>query len=206
VAIANRLIYLIISALIISCAQVDAARAGFFGGDEGKSGLDFNNGYDQHTVGTISGRAIAAPHRGERDTVVVAIKSGDETLNVVVGPGSYWEKKGIPISGNDELSVKGSRAQGKDGKTYLLAQKLVNRSSGAQVDLRNEKGEPAWSGRAMTGAGPEGAGAGMKRHDGGAMRDSGAAMRNSGGAMRDSGGMMRSGGGMMRSGGGMMRR
>lgn len=180
-ATTTRFFPIIICAIILSCASVGTARAGFFSSDEAKSGLDFNRGYDINTVSTMSGRVVAPPHQGEQENVMVEIKSGNETLNISVGPGSYWEKKGIAIKVNDELSVKGSKAQGKDGKSYLLAEKLVNRTTGAQVDLRNEKGEAAWSGRNLNGAGAA---------------DS---MRNQGG------GMMRSGGGMMRSGGGMMR-
>jgi hypothetical protein len=179
---ASRIFPIIICATVFAFAPAGSARAGIFGGDLGKSGLDFNRGYDVNTVSTLSGRVVSQPLPGEQDNVIVAIRSGQETLNVSVGPGSYWEKKGIAIRVNDELSVKGSRAQGKDGKSYLLAQKLVNRTTGAQLELRDANGEAAWSGA----RGPGGAAGGM---------------RDQGGAL------MRSGGGMMRgSGGGMMRR
>lgn len=116
--------------------------------------------------------------------MIIEIKSGYQTLNICVGPKSYWEKQGIAISLNDDLSVKGSKAQGQDGKSYVLAQKLMNKTTGAQVDLRNDKGEPVLSGRNTSGT---------RMESTGSMRDQG-------------GGMMRSGGGMMRGGGGMMRR
>jgi hypothetical protein len=158
---------------------LNTAFAGFFGGDDkGKSGLDFTSGYDINTVSTMSGRVTSLPHSGEKENVIVEIRSGNETLNISVGPGSFWEKKGIAINVNDDLSVKGSKAQGQDGKSYVLAQKLVNRTTGAQVDLRSEKGKPAWSGR-----------------DTNSMRSESPV-----------GGMRNQGGGMMRSGGGMMRR
>jgi len=182
----GRLFRTAIGVVMLNSMLAGPVCAGFWGGDDkGKSGLDFNQGYDIDTVSTMSGRVISQPHPGEKEYIVVEIKRGNETLNVSVGPESYWEKKGIAIQVNDDLSVKGSKAQGKDGKSYVLAQKLVNRTTGAQVDLRNEKGEPAWSGRGMAGS-----------------RSGGAA-----GSMRSQGGgMMRGGGGMMRSGGGMMRR
>jgi hypothetical protein len=175
-----RLFCAVTCAIILNGMLSSAVCAGFWGSDDkGKSGLDFYHGYDINTVSTISGRVVSQPHQGEQGNSIVEIKRGSETLTVSVGPGSYWEKKGFAISLNDELSVKGSRAQGQDGKSYLLAQKLVNRTTGAQLELRNEKGEPAWSGSSMKGS------------------------RSEGGA----GGMMRSqGGGMMRGGGGMMRR
>ena len=184
----GRFFSIIIWAVALNCLLIGTVFAGFWGSDDkGKSGLDFNSGYDINTVSTMSGRVTSPPHPGEKENVIVEIKRGNETLNIGVGPGSYWEKNGIAINVHDDLSVKGSRAQGNDGKSYLLAQKLVNRTTGAQVDLRNEKGEPVWSGRNMNSTrsgGPVGS------------------MRNQGGEMMRSGG-----GGMMRSGGGgMMRR
>jgi hypothetical protein len=168
-----------IKAILLNCLLLGTALAGFFGSDDkGKSGLDFTSGYDINTVSTMSGRVTSVPHPGEKENVIIEIKSGIETINISVGPGSYWDKKGIAINVNDDLSVKGSKAQGQDGKSYVLAQKLVNRTTGAQVDLRSEKGKPAWSGR-----------------DTNSMRSESPA-----------GGMRNQGGGMMRSGGGMMRR
>lgn len=167
-------------ALLLNCFLFGTALAGFFGSDDkGKSGLDFNSGYDLNTVSTISGRVVSLPQTGEKENITIEIKSGNEILNVSVGPGAYWENKGVAINLNDDLSVKGSRAQGKDGKSYILAQKLVNRTTGNQVELRSDKGEPGWSGR----------------HTNSMRRDSPA------------GGMRNQGGGMMRGGGGgMMRR
>lgn len=167
-----------ISAILLNCLLLGAAFAGFFGSDDnGKSGLDFTSGYDINTVSTMSGHAVSLPHAGEKENLIVEITSGHQTLHISVGPASYWEKKGIVIGLNDELSVKGSKAQGKDGKSYVLAQRVVNRTTGAQVDLRSEKGEPAWLGR-----------------NSGSMR-----MESPAGGMRNQGsGMMRSGGGMMR--------
>jgi hypothetical protein len=167
-----RIFCAVICAISLYCLLAGAAFAGFWGSDDkGKSGLDFNHGYDVNTVGTVSGRAVSAPHPGEKGNILVEVRRGEETLNVSVGPQSFWEKKGIAIHPNDELSVKGSRAQGQDGKSYLLAQKLVNRTTGAQLDIRNEKGEPAWSGRGMTGSA-----GGMRNQGGGMMRGGGGGM------------------------------
>lgn len=169
-----------IRGILLNCLLFGTAFAGFFGSDDkGKSGLDFNGGYDINTVTTMSGRVISPPHSAGKENVIVEIKSGSETLNISVGPGSFWDKKGIAINMNDDILVKGSKAQGHDGKTYVLSQKIINKTTGAQVDLRNDKGEPSWSGR----------NAGSMRTD------------------SPAGGMRNQGGGMMRSGGGgMMRR
>lgn len=176
--ITGRFFLIIFLAIILNGLLTGVVFAGFWdGADIGKSGLDFNGGYDVNTVSTMSGRALSPPQSGEKGNVFVEIMSGNQISNISVGQRAYWEKKGIAINPNDELIVKGSRAQGRDGKSYVLAQKIVNRTTGGQVELRNEKGEPVWSGRSING------------------------MRSDG----PSGGMMRSGGGMMRSGGGMMR-
>lgn len=178
--IPGRFSLICIRAILLNILMLGTAFAGFFGSDDkGKSGLDFTGGYDINTVSTVSGRVISAPHSGEKENIIIEVRSGNQILNIFVGPGSYWEKKGIAINVNEDLSVKGSKAQGQDGKTYVLAQKLVNKTTGAQVELRNDKGEPTWSGR-----------------DGSSTR-----MESPAGSMRNQGGsMMRSGGG------GMMRR
>jgi hypothetical protein len=168
-----------VRAILLNCLLISTAFAGFFGSDDkGKSGLDFSGGYDINTVSTISGRVVSLPHAGERETVIVEIKGGYETLNISVGPGSYWKTKGIAINLNDELTVKGSKAQGKDGKSYVLAQKLVNRATGAQMELRSEKGEPAWSGSNTSNMRPENPAGGMRNQGGGMMRSGGGMMRH----------------------------
>lgn len=174
----GRFFLIIIWAIILNCLLIGTVFAGFFGSDDkGKSGLDFTSGYDINTVSTMSGRVISLPHSGEKENIIIEIKSGNESLNISVGPGLYWEKKGIAINVNDDLSVKGSKAQGQDGKSYVLAQKLVNKTTGAQVDLRNDKGEPAWSGRNTSSTRMESPAGGMRNQGGGMMRSGGGMMR-----------------------------
>ncbi len=175
----NRLLLMVILVAALNCLSVGAAYASFgfgFGGDDfGKSGLDFNKGYDVNTVTTVSGRVASPPHADENGHVFVDVSVGSETVSFSLGPNSYWEKNEIPLHVNDNVTAKGSKAQGKDGKTYLMVQKLTNRSTGSSLAVRNERGGPAWSGR------------------------------NGGGRMSDGPGWMMRGGGMMGGGGGMMR-
>lgn len=177
---------ILILAVLANCLILGPASAGFFGfgsDDKGKSGLDFSRGYDLNTVGTVSGRVTAAPRLAENEHYVIEIYDGSGSVNVSVGPGSFWEKKGIPVRLNDEISAKGARAQGQDGKAYLLTQKLVNRTTGSQLELRSEKGEPVWSGRSAAGVGQ------MRLHEG--QRFQGGGFMRGGGGMMGSGGMMR---------------
>ena len=156
-------------AVLLNVPLVGAAFAGFgFGGDDvGKSGLNFNRGYDINTVATVSGHVISSPQSGEKEHVFVEIRAGGETISLNLGPRSYWDKKEIPLRSNDAVTAKGSKAQGKDGKTYLMVQKLTNRTTGAQMIVRDERGGPAWSGR----------------HERGMMSGPGGMMRGGGGMM-----------------------
>jgi len=167
--------------LILTLTDLERAEAFWGFGDgraTGKNGLDLDRGYDVNTVVTMTGRAVVTPHPGEGNNVVIEITNNNEAVTLCVGPGAYWDKHGIQINRNDEISAKGSKAQGKDGKTYLLAQKITNQTTGVQAVLRDEKGDPAWKGANTN------------------------SMRTERSPAR-SGGM---GGRMMRGGGGMMRR
>jgi hypothetical protein len=166
-------------AIVLTCFPIATACAGFgFGGDEwGKSGLDFNKGYDVNTVTTVSGRVLSAPRTGGKEHLFVDVKAGSETISLNLGPKASWDGKAFQLHANDDIRVKGSIAQGKDGKTYLMVQKISNQTTGSQLTLRNESGAPGWPGR------------------------------NAGGMMPATpSGMMNGGGGMMRGGGGMMKR
>ena len=164
-------------AISLNCLAIGTAFAGFgFGGDDpGKSGLDFTKGYDVNTVTTVSGRVASLPAAGENGQVFAEVRTGGETVNLSLGSKSYWDKKGIPLRLNDDVTAKGSTAQGKDGKSYLLVQKLTNKTAASQVVLRNERGGPPWMGKNASGMmsnGPTdgmGAGGGMMK-GGGMMR------------------------------------
>ncbi len=145
----GRLSSIISFTIAFSCLLAGAAHAGFgFGEDErGKSGLDFNRGYDVNTVSSVSGRVLSAPQPGEKDYVFMEIRVRGETISLCLGPRSYLGRNEIPLRPNDDVMVKGSKAQGNDGRTYLIVQKIENRATGSHVVLRNDQGNPAWSQR-----------------------------------------------------------
>lgn len=174
----SRFSLIIVSVVFLHCLSTGSAFAAFgFGRDDaGTSGLDFNKGYDANTVVTVSGRVTSLPHAGEQDHLIVEVSAGGEIVNITLGPKSFWEKKNLSLHLNDDISAKGSKAQGKDGKTYLMAQKLTNKTTGAQTLLRSDRGAPAWSGA----------------------NTNGSMFNRPGGSMFRGGGMMRGGGGMMR--------
>lgn len=171
-----RLLLLTVASLALLAVH-SPAQAGWWFGQESqqdKSGLDFNRGYDVNTVTTVSGTTISLPHANDQGPMMIEVKSGSDAVILCVGPKTFWEAKGIPVRLNDELSAKGSKAQGGDGSTYLMVQTLENRSTGTRMELRSEKGEPAWSGRnARSGR----LGGGMRYQGGGMMRGGGGGMR-----------------------------
>lgn len=145
----GRFSLILVLAIVLDCHMPGTSFAvfGFGGNDAGKSGLDFTGGYDINTVTTVSGKVSTLPQPGDRKHAIIEINSKNERFYLYLGPPSYWEKKGIIVRINDVVSAKGSRAQGEDGKTYLITQRLTNRTTGAQLDLRDDKGDPVWSGR-----------------------------------------------------------
>ena len=169
---------IVTAAIFLNCQLIGTAFAGFgFGGnDVGKSGLDFNKGYDTNTVATVTGRVISLQSTDDKEHVFVEIETGSETVSLNLGPKYFWEGKSFPLHPNDDITAKGSMAQGRDGKTYLMVQKLSNRTAGSQVELRNDSGGAVWSRRYSNGR----------------------TLNNPAGGMTRGGGMMRGGGGMMR--------
>ncbi|WP_298272120.1 DNA-binding protein [Geobacter sp.] len=158
-------------AVVLNCLLIGTAFAGFgFGGDDpGKSGLDFNKGYDVNTVTTVSGRVASSPRIDENEHVFVEVKTDGEIVSLSLGPKSFWEKQQIPLHPNDDVTVKGSKAQGRDGKIYLMVQNLTNRTTGAHAVIRNERGRTGWSWGRGSGMMPHGPGGGMMRGGGGGM-------------------------------------
>lgn len=168
----GRFFSLLILMTVLQFMTAESSRAAFgFGGDDlGKSGLDFNKGYDLHTVTTITGRVISSPRVDDKGNVLADVKSGDEIVSLSLGTKSFWEKNQISISPNDEITAKGSKAQGKDGQTYLLVQKLTNKTNNAQVTVRSERGNANSSGRGGSGMMSNSPAGGMMRGGGGMMR------------------------------------
>lgn len=148
---------LVIAVLAISVMLQRPAEAflGFGGSpDGGGSGLDLVQGYDRNTVTTITGRIAAIPDP-VADPVVLEVTTGSERLYVVLGPRWYLQDDSGAWKAGDEISARGAKAQGKDGRWYLLAQWLSTPSGGRLV-LRTPAGRPGWSG----GARPAGSGGG----------------------------------------------
>jgi len=157
---------LIVAVMILSLWHQGASA--FWGSDatESASGLNVAAGFDVNTVTTVAGAVLTPPERkGQSQHTVMTMSAPQGTVTIVLGPWWYWEKNALVITKNQEISVTGSLAQGKDGALYLFAQKVENRSAGETVILRSESGKPLWSrgGGNRNGNRPlDGRGAGMK--------------------------------------------
>ena len=154
--------------LFAGCFPAGNAQAFWgFGDNQGKSGLDFEGGYDINTVTTVKGKVVSLEIPDGGGPVTIIVRQGGWTIHAVAAPEWYWSDRGIDISPNDEVEVSGAKAQGKDGNMYIISRKVTNLSTGDTVTLRAETGRPAWKtgGRPGRGWGP-----GMQRRHGGGMR------------------------------------
>jgi hypothetical protein len=159
----RRLLPLLTVALLSGPLSIPAEAFWGFGpgGNAVGSGLDLTQGYDRNTVLTLEGRVAASPDPAA-DPVTVEMNAGSARIVVVLGPRWYLQHDNLDWKAGDSISVRGSKAQGKDGLTYLLAEWVVG-PSGRQMVLRAATGRPAWAGgfRGQQG----GAGQGQQRGD-----------------------------------------
>lgn len=167
--------YLFICLLVIQLLWNRDVSA-FWGMDsaDAASGLDVAAGFDVNTITTLTGRVTTLPEQLKQEQhTVMTVAAPQGTVTVVLGPWWNWEKQTITITKNQELTITGSLAQGKDGLLYLFAQRVENRGTGESVTLRSESGKPLWS------RGGSGGQNGIRPMDGAGQR-SGAGNRGSG--------------------------
>lgn len=165
----NRAVFFLKALLCIAVLLSPAiSHAWLFGesSSSSRSGLDLVQGYDRNTVVTLTGR-VAASHNPASDPVTMELLVGSEMVTVVLGPRWYLQDDDLDWKAGSSVTVRGAKAQGKDGRTYLLTQSITTPGSGQMV-LRNESGRPSWSGGGGGGqwgkSGVErGAGAGIRR-------------------------------------------
>lgn len=115
-------------------------------GSDNQSGLDLETGYDANTVTTVSGHVVSVQTSDERHASQLELEVNGNRSVVILGPKRYWDENGIVIKVGDSIIVSGSKAVGKDGIVYIIAQKVADISQITSVTLRNESGRPAWAG------------------------------------------------------------
>lgn len=143
--------------VFLTCSPAEAFWGIGTSRDATQSGLDLVQGYDRNTVVTVNGYVAAVPD-ALVDPMTVEVVVGAERLTVVLSPRWYLQDDDLDWKVGDPLTVRGSRAQGKDGRSYLLAQQVTG-PAGGQLILRSISGRPVWSGgmrggsQGMTGGG-----------------------------------------------------
>lgn len=164
----GRFFTILLAVLLITGLRAGNARAFWgFGEDNGKSGLDFEKGYDLNTVTTIKGKVISVETDEDKGPVTIIVRQGAGRIHVIAGPQWFWSDRGIAVRPNDEIEATGARAQGRDGNMYMISKEITNLSTGRSVNLRSDNGSPSWRGGG--GHGSHGMG-GMQRRFGGGMR------------------------------------
>lgn len=114
------------------------------------SGIVYPGGYDLNTVGDIQGKisGLVIPESGPVQLTLIGEK---ETYIILASPGWYWKDKNITLSEGTEVSVRGSKSLGKDGKLYIIAQEIRITGSKKTLAFRNESGKALWSSGSQTG-------------------------------------------------------
>lgn len=135
--------------LLLGVLSFPLSAQAFWGSGANQSGLNLETGYDVNTVTTVTGRVVSLHAGDERRHAQCELESNGTRTVVVLGPSRYWAEHGITIKAGDEVAVRGSKAQGKDGIVYFLAQKITNNSQNASAAMRAESGRPAWAGKGM---------------------------------------------------------
>jgi len=139
-------ILVIITIILLSIGSREALAFWESRDNETKSGLNVSSGFDVNTITTINGAVIDPPEsKASHEPVVLSLATSQGQVTVIIGPRWFWEQQGITFLKNQEITVTGSRAQGKDGSFYIFAQRIETRTDGRAVTLRSENGIPLWS-------------------------------------------------------------
>lgn len=129
-----------------------------------KSGLDLEQGYDRNTTVKVIGTVAVPPRPVASGLVAFEMNLQGERIVVVLGPAWYLQDDNLDWKVGDQVTVQGSLAQGKDGRTYLLSQR-ISAPGGATIELRGENGSPSWFGGIR--GGQQGGGSGGQVQRGG---------------------------------------
>ncbi|MGR3279189.1 hypothetical protein ACSYAD_29415 [Acaryochloris marina NIES-2412] len=116
--------------------------------------------FNPATVETLSGKIVrvdqvASPGRRSGKGVHLSLQTSEETVDVHLGPSWYLDEQQLNLKSGDPVEVTGSRVTDAGPSAIIAAQV---KSGDTVLNLRDESGQPAWSGR--------GRGRGMGRNRG----------------------------------------
>ena len=104
--------------------------------------------YDPATETTFQGTvdSVTQGARGQMMGTHLAVKSGDETRDVMLGPTAFIASKGFSFAKGDAVEVTGSKVT-MGGTDYIIAREVLK--DGKTLTLRDKSGAPQWAGRGM---------------------------------------------------------
>ena len=100
--------------------------------------------YDLQSEAKFKGTVeeVKLPPKGsEKDAAHLLVKSGTDTMDVYLCPGSFLEDMGVSFKKGDEIAFTGSKVK-KDEADLILAREVVKGTD--TLVLRDEKGKPIW--------------------------------------------------------------
>jgi len=120
-----------------------------------ESGIRYPDGFDVNTVGEVYGKVsgFSQPEQGPARFNLITNK---ETYIVITSPKWYWNDLDGKIRDGDKVGVTGSKALGKDGNLYVIAQEVKIPLSGKLLVFRGKDGGPLWRGPGGTSGGGSG--------------------------------------------------
>lgn len=104
---------------------------------------EITEGYDENTEITIIGTVAEIMH-GMRGPLILKLKTGTKTYNVVIAPMWYLSRNAITFSIGTALEVTGSRYFRRDGNLYVIARQIRNAETGSVTVLRDSYCKPLW--------------------------------------------------------------
>ncbi len=103
--------------------------------------------YDPNNLTTVSGEVVSVdsftPRGGMSGGMHLQLKTGDETLDVHLGPAWYLQNQDIQIQPQDKIEVTGSKVNFA-GQPAIMAASV--KKGDATLMLRDESGFPVWHG------------------------------------------------------------
>lgn len=112
--------------------------------------------YDPDTVETIRGEVVAVEQvastppmmrhmrRGAETGIHLTLRTGKETVSVILGPAWYLDNQSVKIAPKDKVVITGSRITFDDQPTIVAA---TVAKGGQVLRLRDASGVPLWAGR-----------------------------------------------------------
>ena len=126
-------------ALLVAVLCVDSARSQKSAASPPKYDLQS----ETKMKGTVE--ELKLPPKGsEKEVAHMLLKSGTDTVDVYLCPGSFLEDMGVTFKKGDEIALTGSKVK-QDASDLILAREVV-KGTDALV-LRDEKGAPVWNWR-----------------------------------------------------------